>query len=395
MKKTALLPIGIVSATILVAMGIGILFSGPFYFLPTITIDPVGDEAVDEYGMLVLTGTTNLGPNTHLLINLSAVPGKDATNFTTGFTSIEFGSGGRNMWRTVFNTSTLPPGDYSVLVSDITISTDGRTAIPGNVVATKKITLPERKDASPTVKASFLRINMVNARSVGERVDISGTTSLPPGTVVVWRVEPVVCPNTGMSDGEPIPGGTLVAEGRTIVTQGIAGVQRWSSFIDSSGMTPGCYLIETSGDMTKGSAEFVISREASMRPPTSDRSITIDTFPDPSLNTMVTLTGTTNLPAGEEMYVAIVPNKGSGYDFMVDPKDLSQSATFSGAVGTVSVEEGPGGLNLWSMVFDTYRLHPGNYIVEVSIPKTNMTTSGLEQGDVLAAMTFTILGETP
>lgn len=395
MKKTLLLVVGIASATILVVMGLGILLTGSFYFLPTITIDPVGDGAVDEHGMLVLTGTTNLGLNTHLLVNLSAISGYDIPHHRTGFTSVEFGPGGRNMWRMVINTTTLPPGEYSILVSDIAYAWDGSTPIPGNVVATTAITLSDRKDVNPAGKEPFLRINTVDAGAVGERIDISGTTSLPPGTVMVWKVEPVPCPNINMNEGDLAPAGTLVAEGPTIVSQGIAGVHRWSSFIDSSGMKPGCYLIEVSGDLTKGSAEFVISREPAISPPEPDRYITIDTFPDPSPNTMVTLTGTTNLPGGEEIYVAIIPNKGSGYDFLVNPKDMSQSAMFSGVIGTVPVEKGPGAFNLWSMVFDTYRLHPGHYVVEVSIPKMNMTISGWEQGDVLAAMNFTILGEAP
>lgn len=395
MKRTALLPIGIASATILVIMGLVILLNGSFYFLPTITIDPVGNEGVDEYGVLVLTGTTNLGLNTHLIVTLSAVPGRGATHNWTGFSSVEFGSGGRNFWRAVINPSTLPPGEYSVIVSDITFSRDGSTPIPGSVVATTTITLPERKGVPITGKESFLRINTVDPRVAGERIDISGTTSLQPGTVVVWKVETGSCPHINMSERDAIPDGTLVAEGRTIVTHGIADVHRWSCFIDSSGMRPGCYLIEVSENMTEGSAEFFISRESPHGIPASDRSITIDTFPDPSLNTMVTLTGTTRLPGGEELYVAISPNKGSGYDFLVNPKDMSQSAMFSGVIGTVLVEEGPGELNLWSIVFDTYRLHPGDYVVEVSIPKTNLTTSRREQGDVLATMNFTILGETP
>lgn len=395
MKRTVLLPIGIASATILVIMGLVILLTGSFYILPTITIDPVGDEGVDEYGVLVLTGTTNLGLNTHLIVNLSSVPGKGAPHNWTGFTSVEFGSGGRNFWRAVINPPTLPQGEYSVFVSDITFSRDGSTPIPGSVVATTIITLPEGKGVHSNGKESFLRINTVDTRGIGERIDISGTTSLPPGTVVVWKVETGSCPHTDMNERDPIPAGTLVAEGRTIVTHGIADVHRWSCFIDSSGLSPGCYLIEASGNMTKGSAEFIISREPTQGVPSRERIITIDTFPDPSLNTMVTLTGTTSLPGGEELYVAITPNMGSGYDFLVNPKDMSQSASFSGVIGTVLVEESAGEFNLWSMVFDTYRLHPGQYVVEVSIPTMNLTTTRREPGDVLAAMNFTILGGTP
>lgn len=393
MKRTVLLPIGIASATILVLMALWILLTGTFYFLPTITIDPVGDEAVDEHGMLVLSGTTNLGLNTHLIVNVSAVSGKHTPFYKTVFTSVEFGSGGRNFWRAVISPSTLPPGDYSVFVSDIAFSQDGRTAIPGSVIASTTVTIPEQKKVTPAIKESFLRINTVDAMAVGERIDVTGTTSLPPGTVVVWKVETGSCPHPEMTEREAIPSGTLIAEGRTIATEGIAGVNRWSCFIDSSGMRPGCYMIEVSENMTEGSAEFFIPMDSTAVVPTSDRFITIDMFPDPPLNTIVTLTGTTSFPRGEELYVTITPNMRSGYDFLVNPKDMSQSASFSGVVGTVSVEEGPGELNLWSMVFDTYRLHPGNYVVEVSIPKTNITASGREQGDILAATNFTILGD--
>jgi hypothetical protein len=45
------------------------------------------------------------------------------------------------------------------------------------------------------------------------------------------------------------------------------------------------------------------------------------------------------------------------------------------------------------MDFDTYRLDPGRYTVEVSNSKTNQTTFMLEQGDVSAATSFIIGGE--
>ncbi len=392
MKRTFLLPVGIASATILVVMAFWILITGTFYLIPTITIDPVSEGSVDGNGILVLTGTTNLPLNTHLLVNVSPASGTDGT-YDTEITSVSFGSDGKNSWTAFVNASGLSPGKYLVRVSDIKVTDSGWTILPGAVTATNEIFLAGRPALGPADKEIYLRINTVGPTAAGKVIYITGTTNLPPGTEVAWKVDPASCPQTGTAGEQPVPEGIPAAEAGTVVTKGIAGVHRWSCFLDSTGMSPGCYQVTISGDGMEGTAGFVVSDEPSVVAPLPSRFVTIDTIPDPQVNTMVVLTGTTSLPAGADLNVAIIPNMESEYDFLVNPKDRSQGASFSGVVGTVAVEEGAGGINLWSFGFDTYRLNHGLYSVEVSIPKMNMTISGREPGDILATMNFTIRRE--
>jgi len=392
MKRTALLPIGIASATILVVMALWILFTGTFYLVPTITIDPIGDEPLDEFGMLVLTGTTNLPLNSHLFINVSPAHGADGA-YRTGLTSVAFGTGGRNSWRAVVNASALPPGRYVARVSVIALIEGGSPIMPGAVTAISEISLPGQQSFVVPEKEPYIRINTIGQVAVGEITKISGTTSLPPGTIAVWKVDPVPCSGNDTPGSTDITTGAATAEGSTTITEGISGIHRWSCFLDPVGAMPGCYRIVVLGETSEGAAEFTITSDPSQSRYQPPRFITIDTFPDPPRNTMSVLTGTTNLPAGEELTVEIVPDMKRDYNFLVNPQDRSQGANFSGVIGSITVQAGSGGINLWAMDFDTYRLDPGKYAVEVSNSKTNQTTFMHEQGDVSVATSFTIRGE--
>jgi hypothetical protein len=97
----------------------------------------------------------------------------------------------------------------------------------------------------------------------------------------------------------------------------------------------------------------------------SSHFITIDTLPDIRMNRSYTLRGTTDLPAGEELFVTVLPLE---YEVDVNPKNGSMSGMVSGAVGTVKVEQGNGSTNLWSFELQTGRLDPNtrNYFINVS-----------------------------
>lgn len=97
MKRTPLLLAGIVAATILVVMGLGIFLTGSFDFMPSITVDAFGDDEIDENGIMVLTGTTNLGVNTFLLVNISGA--SPAGEKATSLASVLPGTGGETNGR--------------------------------------------------------------------------------------------------------------------------------------------------------------------------------------------------------------------------------------------------------------------------------------------------------
>lgn len=398
MKKTPLLFAGIIAATILVVMGMGILLTGSFYFIPSITIDPFGDGEIDENGMLVLTGTTNLGVNTFLLVNVT--DGSPGGEKATSLASVLPGSGGRNTWKAAVNVSPLPPGTYMVRVSSVDLSGNNRTAVPGRVSVTAPFTLPEMPSSGDrALPTPFLRANRIGEWVPGERIDLSGVTNLGPGTELLWRVDPVRCP--GPEGGIPVPAGQL-PNGSTVVTGGISGINRWSFSFDSAGISAGCYLVnitrygvpgEPLKNRTGDSVEFRLSASAPKATPTPSRYITIDTIPDIRENTRVTVTGTSSLSPGEELVVEITPTVSSGYSFVVDPEGRARGGVFAGVTGTAVVVQGTAGANHWSMDFDTFHLPQGEYELKVANPELNDETTRIGPGDVSCTTRFTVRGD--
>ncbi len=91
-----------------------------------------------------------------------------------------------------------------------------------------------------------------------------------------------------------------------------------------------------------------------------------------------TISGSTNLAAGDELMVEIVSSS-------FKPTEKTQSGEFSGSSGIVNVVTGTGGYNRWSFDVDTATFKPDEYIVKVS---------GILQ-DVRASTYFTVLSGLP
>jgi hypothetical protein len=87
-----------------------------------------------------------------------------------------------------------------------------------------------------------------------------------------------------------------------------------------------------------------------------------------------TISGSTNLAAGDELQVEITSSS-------FKPTDKSQGSEFSGASGVVKVVPGTGGHNSWSFDVDATGFRPDEYIVKVS---------GIVQ-DVTGSTYFTII----
>lgn len=391
MKRTPLLFAGIVAATILVVMGLGIFLTGSFYFIPSITIDPFSDGEIDENGIMVFSGTTNLGVNTFLRVNISGA--SPAGEKATALASVLPGTGGQNKWKATVNVSPLPPGEYSLRVSNVVFSDGNMTAVPGGVFVKKQLTLGTRPTGADSgIPAPFIRANPLGEKAVGEAIEVSGTTNIEPGSTLIWEIEPVQY-RENMT-------GTLPA-GCTAVAPGTAGINRWSFEFDSSGNEPGSYILNITGDVPAGfsgnktgdAVEFVLSGSAPVATPAPSMFITIDAVPDSPENARVTITGTTSLPAGEELVIEITPLVGSGYEFFISPDGRSRSGMFAGVTGTAVVVQGGGSINLWSMNFDTYHLPPGGYGVKVNNSKLNPATSRIEPGDVSCTTRFTVRGD--
>jgi trimeric autotransporter adhesin len=83
-----------------------------------------------------------------------------------------------------------------------------------------------------------------------------------------------------------------------------------------------------------------------------------------------TITGSTNLAVGDNLMVEITSSS-------FKPTYKSQNAEFSGATGTVTVEQGTGPLNKWSFPVDATSFKPDEYIVKVSGITVDVTGSTL------------------
>lgn len=81
-----------------------------------------------------------------------------------------------------------------------------------------------------------------------------------------------------------------------------------------------------------------------------------------------TITGSTNLAAGNNLMIEIVSSS-------FKPSQKVQGAEFSGSAGIVTVEPGTDGLNRWSFDVDASSFKPDEYIVKVSGTTNEVTGS--------------------
>jgi hypothetical protein len=85
----------------------------------------------------------------------------------------------------------------------------------------------------------------------------------------------------------------------------------------------------------------------------------IDPIGDHAVGDKFTITGSTNLAAGNKLLVEITSSS-------FKPSQKSQSGEFSGSSGTVTIEPGSGGMNRWSFDVDASTFRPDEYLVKIS-----------------------------
>jgi hypothetical protein len=118
--------------------------------------------------------------------------------------------------------------------------------------------------------------------------------------------------------------------------------------------------------------------------------ITIFPLPDHNIGDLFPVRGTTDLDAGSTIIVEVTSAS-------FKPTQKGQSGEFSGASGTVTVIQGPGGINSWSFNVDSSTFKAGEYIVKASSSSREVTATPV----VLYMLTYTptktvaTLGVTP
>lgn len=146
--------------------------------------------------------------------------------------------------------------------------------------------------------------------------------------------------NSGSASMAPAPKPTLVYSGT-------GGDRSWSFDVDTSTFRPDEYIVTASAvyqEVTCSALFNVLERDAGrqMRQigagPTSgsgtDYYITIDPVSDKYIGDRFTITGTTNIPANDELLVTVLSSS-------FKPTAKSQSGEFSGATGTVKAADAP------------------------------------------------------
>nr|WP_319376260.1 hypothetical protein [uncultured Methanoregula sp.] len=423
MKKKYLTWAGILSALILVGMFIVItLASIPSTFLqPQITIDPITGSSVDNNNMMILTGTTTLPIDSQITIKVSASPGTIAgvnatgKTTTTGYADIIPGAGGSNRWKGFVDISPLQPADYRITLGTVTYTENFSKVIESGPIAMQHFILGD-EDAGPdslrkktVIKKPFIRMNAIDEPEPGSRERITGITSLQPGTPIRWTITEA---------GNKSVSGREAAKGITEVIPGMEGINRWSVVFNTTPLKPARYRVSITGDTGNSTreidAEGVVSAssEFSLIPPTpgvknttsaignSSRFVTIDTLPDMQMNDIYLITGTTSLPAGEDLQVQVYSSAFmKDYNFTLDPKDRTQEGVSSGATGafsgagsTVRIVKGNGSENLWSFELRTYQMEPDVYVVNVCNDRYDTQLREQVPGDVSVSEKFTLKG---
>lgn len=152
---------------------------------PYISVDPISEKTTGD--LLIVSGTTNLAADTSLGITIGNFAG-------SGF--VNTGTGGVNRYSMPVDTASFKPGTMTVNVTEMTGDPAAGTYAPGSVSGTSTFTLTgtylgsdTRVDVTPSA-SDYITVNPIGDRFVGDQFLITGTTSLPVGTSLIWQVMP-------------------------------------------------------------------------------------------------------------------------------------------------------------------------------------------------------------
>jgi hypothetical protein len=415
MKKKYLTWAGVAASGILVILFIGILLTGSFTLFPSATIDPISDRNTGD--LMVITGTTNLPLFSELA--LSIVPASQPPDTGKGRwadASIARGSGMTNTWSAAIDTTDIIPGDYRVDAyqrSTIINGSDSRFTY-GSLMASSRFRLNSSNvtrsgPGSRGNPAPFISVNEIGSKSIGDKFLVSGTTNLPSDTDLLYAV--IQQSNTSIFTIDPKTREETTLAGLTrtgiiSVSPGIEGINRWSFALDTARFIPDNYRVVLTLENTSAEnvgknglfgSTFLVLRDtpgnntgSSSPDPHSPLFITVDSPGTRHFGDRFTITGTTNLPAGDGIEVQVIPSFDSDYTFVVDPKTGSKGGEFSGIIGGVRVVKGPEGVNLWSMPIETASLKPSKYEVNASTYTEDPVTKMPLFGNVSGTAHFTL-----
>jgi hypothetical protein len=198
-----------------------------------ITVDPIADKTTGD--LLIVSGSTNLPEGTTLMVEAGST-----TN-----TLVLKGTGGVNRYSAAVDTTIMKPGTKTITVNNMIGDLAKGDYRPGTIKGTGSFTLKGTFLATDTLvqatstSGDYIRIDTIGDRSIGEPFLITGTTSLPVGTEVIWQVMPDTgIPPTGI-DGDS----QMSIGGNSLVTKSDGIANRISLAADMSSMVPQKYAV--------------------------------------------------------------------------------------------------------------------------------------------------------
>jgi hypothetical protein len=250
----SILAVGIIAAVICVGMVTGFPEISPFASGSVVSntnsgghsviteqyikIDPVADKTTGD--LLIVTGSTNFPAGTILMVQV----GSSGAGYGSD-TIVREGTGGVNRFSSPVDTSIMKPGTKTITVNNMIGDLAKGDYRPGSVNATGTFTLKGTflaTDALVTATSTtgdYIRLNAIGEKKVGDQFLITGTTSLPVGSEVLWQVLPDTgTPPTGI-DGNS----RMAIGGNSLVTKGDGTVNRISLAADMANMVPQKYAV--------------------------------------------------------------------------------------------------------------------------------------------------------
>ena len=219
----------------------------------------------------------------------------------------------------------------------------------------------------------FISVDPVSDKNVGDQFTITGTTSLPAGTEILAEVYPAYYEDQkGTGSGE-----FTGATGTITIAGGNGGANTWSFPLDTSTFKPMEYLVTISsfkgdhpkGDYSKGDISGTTRITFHPGSGTADTSksadrtvaggILIDPIYDTTAGDLLVVTGKTNLSAGTDLIVKVIPASMENSQIVGDYKNPEIEAV-------TKIVKGSGPNNLFSVSLDTRTLPLSDHIVTVS-----------------------------
>lgn len=214
---------------------------------------------------ILITGTTNLPADTKLLYlitqqsNTSVLTVDPKTGeqdrkggfSRSGLITAVPGENGVSRWSFAFDSTEAIPDTYEVLVTPSGINSDN----PGNdkPYSTASLVILEADSDRLTLTAldtgpcQSITIDTLPAMITRRNYTITGTTSLQPGTELLFTVLPtefdINVNREGMSSGS-----MTGAQGTVVVIRGTGNTNIWSADLDLSKFPPEKYLVNISND---------------------------------------------------------------------------------------------------------------------------------------------------